>query len=81
LRKIELEYVRPARLDDLIEVHTCATSLTGARMTAKQNIFCKGALLTRGHVEACIMTLDGRPRRIPQTMRDKLAPLVAETFG
>jgi acyl-CoA thioester hydrolase len=50
-------------------------------MTAEQNIFCKGVLLTRGQVEACIMTLDGRPRRIPQTMRDKLAPLVAETFG
>src|SRR3954449_1366020 len=33
LRKVELEYVRPARLDDLIEVHTRATSLTGARMT------------------------------------------------
>ncbi|MFL6690247.1 MAG: YbgC/FadM family acyl-CoA thioesterase [Alphaproteobacteria bacterium] len=81
LRKIELEYVRPARFDDLIEVHTRATGLTGARMTAEQNIFCKGVLLTRGQVEACIMTLDGRPRRIPQTMRDKLAPLVAETFG
>ena len=81
LRKVELEYVRPARLDDLIEVHTRATSLTGARMTAEQNIFCKGTLLTRGRVEACIMTLDAKPRRIPRNMRDRLAPLVAERFG
>jgi len=81
LRKIELEYVRPARLDDLIDVYTRATALTGTRMTAEQNIFCKGALLTRGRVEACIMTLEGKPRRIPQSVRDKLAPLVSETFG
>jgi acyl-CoA thioester hydrolase len=81
LRKVELEYLKPARLDDLIEVHTQATSLTGARMTAEQNIFCKGAQLTRGHVEACIITLDGKPRRIPQAIREKLAPFVAETIG
>ena len=78
LRKVELEYVRPARLDDLIEVHTRAISLTGARMSAEQNIFCKGVLLTRGRVEACIMTLDGRPRRLPQETRDKFAPFLSE---
>lgn len=78
LRKIELEYLRPARLDDLIEVHTRAISVSGARMTAEQNIFCEGAHLTRGRVEACIMTLDGRPRRIPQATRDKFAPYLTE---
>jgi acyl-CoA thioester hydrolase len=76
LRKVELEYLRPARLDDLIEVHTRATSLTGARLTAEQNIFCQGIQLTRGAVEACIITLDGRARRIPQEIRDKLSPFV-----
>jgi acyl-CoA thioester hydrolase len=80
LRKAELEYLRPARLDDLIEVHTSAASLTGARMVAEQNIFCKGAQLTRGAVEACIITLEGKPRRIPQEMRDKLTPFVMERF-
>jgi acyl-CoA thioester hydrolase len=78
LRKVELEYVRPARLDDLIEVHTRAISLTGARMSAEQNIFCKDVLLTRGRVEACIMTLQGKPRRIPPEMRDKFASFLDE---
>jgi len=35
--------------------------------------------LTRGLIEACIITLDGKPRRIPQEMREKLAPFVTET--
>jgi acyl-CoA thioester hydrolase len=79
LRKVELEYLRPARVSDLIEVHTKATTLTGVRMTAEQTIFCDGALLMRGFVEACIMTLAGKPRRIPQDIRDKLLPFLYET--
>lgn len=79
LRKAELEYVRPARLDDLIEVHTRAIALTGARMTAAQDIYCRGELLTRGKVEACVMTLSGRPKRIPAELREKLNPLLTET--
>lgn len=78
LRKVELEYLKPARLDDLIAVHTAATSLTGARMTAEQNIFCKGVALTRARVEACIITLDAKVRRIPPETRSKIAPYVVE---
>lgn len=79
LRRLEIEYAAPARLDDLIEVHTTALSLTGARMRAGQVIYCSGRLLTRGSVEACIMTLAGKPRRIPQEMRNKLLPFLCET--
>jgi len=78
LRRAELEYLKPARLDDLVEVHTRATSLTGARLTAGQDVFCKGVQLTRGRVEACIITLEGKPRRIPVDIREKLAPFAPE---
>ena len=81
LRKVELEYIRPARVSDLIEVHTQVTTLTGVRMSADQSIYCRGALLTRGHVEACIVTLAGKPRRIPQDVRDKLLPFLYETVA
>ncbi|MGB8364860.1 MAG: YbgC/FadM family acyl-CoA thioesterase [Rhizomicrobium sp.] len=79
LRKAALEYFRPARVDDLIEVHTVCTALTGARMVADQTIYSDGALLTRGQIEACVITLAGKPRRIPEEMRKKLAPLLVET--
>jgi acyl-CoA thioester hydrolase len=79
LRKVELEYLRPARVDDLIEVHTKLSHLSGARMNAQQDIYLNGDILTRGKIEACIITLSGKPRRIPQEMRDKLAPLLYET--
>jgi acyl-CoA thioester hydrolase len=76
LRKAQLEYFRPARVDDLIEVHTACSELTGVRMTADQKIYCRGQLLTHGKVEACIITLAGKPRRIPAAMRRILEPLV-----
>lgn len=78
LKKASLEYHRPARLDDLVEVHTRCIGLTGARMTASQSIHRNGTLLVQGQVEACIITLSGRPRRIPEDIRAKLAPLLAE---
>ena len=79
LRKATLEYLRPARVDDLIEVHTACTALTGARMNADQKIYLSGQLLTRGQIEACVITLSGKPRRIPEELRGKLLPLLLET--
>jgi acyl-CoA thioester hydrolase len=79
IRKAALDYFKPARVDDLIEVHTICTAITGARMAADQKIYTKGTLLTHGHVEACIITLSGKPRRIPLEMRQILEPLVVET--
>jgi acyl-CoA thioester hydrolase len=79
LRKAALEYHRPARLDDALEVHTRCTSLSGARMTAAQRVMSAGAVLVAGQVEACIITLSGKPRRIPEEVRAKLLPFLFET--
>ena len=78
LRKVQLEYFRPARLEDQLEVRTLCSAVTGARMTAEQKIYAGDTLLTRGTVEACIITLSGKPRRIPEDVRDKLAPFLYE---
>jgi acyl-CoA thioester hydrolase len=61
-----------------LEVRTTCSSVTGARMTADQRFYAGDTLLTHGTVEACIITLSGKPRRIPQDVRDKLAPFLYE---
>jgi acyl-CoA thioester hydrolase len=81
LRSASLEFFRPARLDDQLEVRTTCPLLTGARMQADQKIYSGDTLLVHGRVEACIMTLGGKPRRIPQAVRDKLLPYLLETGG
>jgi acyl-CoA thioester hydrolase len=48
-------------------------------MTADQSIRLGDELLTQGMVEACIITLSGRPRRIPADVRARLMPFLCET--
>lgn len=79
VRRVEIEYFRPARIDDLIEVHTRIVTMTGARMSFEQTIFVSNVLLARGLVEVCIVTLTGKPRRITKDTRDKLLPYLYET--
>jgi acyl-CoA thioester hydrolase len=79
LRKVEIEYFRPARLNDLLEVRTRLTELTGVRMRAEQQVFCRGEQLTEASVEACVITLSGKLRRIPKATYAKLAPFLYET--
>src|SRR5215472_13404455 len=70
LRTASLQFFKPARLEDQIEVHTTCPHLSGARMQADQKTYAAaaGTLLVHGNVEACMMTLGGKPRRIPQSV-------------
>jgi acyl-CoA thioester hydrolase len=79
LRTASLEFFRPARLEDQLEIRTTCPLLSGARMQADQKIYSSDTLLVHGTVEACIMTLSGKPRRIPQAVRAKLLPYLLET--
>src|SRR5690349_4715172 len=38
IRRADVQFHRPARLDDVVEVHTSLLSLSGARMTIAQQI-------------------------------------------
>jgi acyl-CoA thioester hydrolase len=76
IRRIAVDYHRPARLDDVIEVRTTLTGLSGARLFATQQITCAGMLLVEGRIEACMTTLTGRARRLPRYVVETLAPLL-----
>ena len=76
IRRIAVEYFRPARLDDRIAVHSVLTEVTGARLKALQRVRCGESLLVEGRIEACITTLTGKPRRLPKDVYDTLAPFV-----
>jgi acyl-CoA thioester hydrolase len=76
LRRIAVEYHRPARLDDVITVRTRLLELTGARLIVNQKLFCGTTLLVEGRIEACVTTLTGKPRRVPKNVAETLAPFV-----
>lgn len=79
LREVKVSYHRPARLDDILAVRTRLISLSGARLRALQKIYAGETLLVDGQIEACIVTLKGQPRRLPEQLRHLLTPFLVET--
>ena len=75
VRNCELEYLRSARLDDEIEVHTTVTGVAGATVSADQIIKRGGADLVLSRVRLACISRDGRPRRLPPDVRRALATL------
>lgn len=65
VRKMTTEWAAPARIDDLLTVHTKFVGVKGARMFLDQEIFNEGTVIARASVEAICMALNGRPRRVP----------------
>ena len=76
IRRIAVDYHRPARLDDQIAVHSRLTNVSGARLNVLQKVMCGARLLVEGRIEACLITLTGKPRRLPKNVQETLARLV-----
>jgi acyl-CoA thioester hydrolase len=77
IRSIQVDYFRPARLDDVIQVRTTLVDLSGARLNVNQRVTLDETLLVEGRVQACITTLTGKPRRLPKNVQQTLAPFLA----
>jgi acyl-CoA thioester hydrolase len=78
LRSAALSFIKPARLDDLLNLHSVITAMSGARLAVLQRLYTRGDLLVEGRIEACLLTLTGKVRRIPQPVRDLIMPFVNE---
>jgi len=77
VRRVSIDYLKPARVDEALEVHTKVRNLSGARMWLDQEIRRGDDILTGADVEACVITLRGNPRRIPRNVAEKLAEFMA----
>ncbi|NNU16046.1 YbgC/FadM family acyl-CoA thioesterase [Parvularcula sp. ZS-1/3] len=74
---LDIAYKVPAKLDDIISVETTLESAKGAKMVFDQKIFRGETLLAEGKVVVAVITLDGRPRRMPEAMKVRMAELTA----
>jgi len=74
IRKIELEYKRPARIDDALLIMTSYERYKGARLWVSQEVWRGDQLLTTAYSEAACIDMNGRPRRPTPKMIEKLQP-------
>lgn len=72
VRHIEVEFLRPARLDDLLEVHLELLHVGGASLDGAQAIRCNGEDLVRMSIRLGCMKLTGGPGRLPSDVRERL---------
>ena len=75
VHRIEIEFFRPARIDDLIEVETKVGDMGGARLTLHQTVRRGAETLVQAKVTIVMINHEGRARRIPATVRDSLSTL------
>lgn len=66
VRRMEIDFRAPARIDDILTVDTRAERISGARIWMAQKLLRGGDLLVEARVEAAIIGTDGRPRRFPR---------------
>ncbi len=73
VRRVEADYLAPARFDDVVEVRTDVVAVTGAWITLQQEIRRGGQRLFASVVTLVAVTDAGTPARLPKGLRDKLA--------
>ncbi len=81
VRRCELDYLAPARLDDELEVHTRVLKVGPATINAEQVVKREGADLVRSLVRLACINRDGRPRRLPTAVRAALEALSRMELG
>lgn len=73
VRSMRIDFLVPARIDDLLVVETEAANARGASMEFRQRIVLDGKTLVAATVLAAAVR-DGRPARLPDSLRQALAP-------
>ena len=73
VRECHADYIKPARLDDLLEVRTRVTEVGGATLRMHQDICRDDDVLVAVYVRlACMDVTSGAPKRLPSVVRECL---------
>ncbi len=67
---VQLRYIRPARLDDDIVIHTRCSELKAASVRMSQEAKRDGETICTAHFRVGFVGFDGRPRRQPDAWRE-----------
>ena len=71
VRRMEIDFQSPARMDDILTIRTRSDEIKGARMTLVQEIECNGRTLIAAKVLVAVINGLGRARRLPEALQAK----------
>jgi acyl-CoA thioester hydrolase len=72
VRRMRLEYLKPARIDDILEVTTRVKETAAATLTLDQRIGRGGVELFTAEVMVVLISQSGKPMRLSTALRDAL---------
>ena len=72
VRRVEADYLYPARFDDALEVTTALEEISGARIVLRQEVQRDGTVIFAARVTLVALTDTGRPARLPADVRRRL---------
>jgi acyl-CoA thioester hydrolase len=75
VRRCVAEFMKPARLDDLLEVHSRIMAVCGASFDLAQDVKRQGIDLVSLRFDLACISVSGRATRLPPALRTKLANL------
>jgi acyl-CoA thioester hydrolase len=64
---VDINYKRPARLGDIIDVTTDVLEMTNATITLKHQALKGDTLLIESNVKVACLNKDGKPQRLPES--------------
>lgn len=71
VRHMQIDWLKPAQMDDMIRVETLMGTIKGASLTLHQRIFRGDEILMTAEVLVALVA-DGKPARIPAFLRAQL---------
>ena len=77
VKRCELDYHAPARLDDALEVHSRLVEVGGASLRLNQRLMRGDTLLAEMHFRLAVLDRNGKPARLPADIRDRLEAIGA----
>ena len=66
VRRMEIDFRGPARIDDILTIDTRTENISGARIFMAQQLKRGDEVLVEARVEVAIIGENGRPRRFPK---------------
>lgn len=80
VRRIKIDYLRPARLDAVLQLTTTPTVMKAASAVLRQEFAVDGQPMVAMDVDlACVRGSDGRPQRIPAPWRQAFEEMRRES--
>ena len=68
VKSCQIDFIKPAKLDDIIEIETTLIKKSKIQIFLSQDIYCRGNLILRSNVRIAIVDINGKISRMPSDL-------------